>query len=348
MTTPSFTITPLDPVGAEVVGLGGIESFDAETARALNRAWWRYGVLVFRGIATNEAHIALSRCFGEIEIHPLPELRAPENPFFFPLGGERVAALVFDETEVLVNRIPWHRDTAFTPTMCMGSVLRMVEVPEAGGETLLGDTAAAWDALPQAMQRRLEELEFHATISNGAVEHTGAGAWWNTVRDPHDDEFPAGVVPFRPGAYPDKSRFPPVIMPAVFTHPESGRKCLFISPMNIDYFLGLDRAESDALVAELAAHMTSERFVYRHRWSVDDAVIWDNRRFIHAAFGNRPGLKRRGLRTTLAARFEVARYADGAAAPTARWRCDGIRGPALLRANFAETIPVENRLSPVA
>jgi len=193
----------------------------------------------------------------------------------------------------------------------------MVEVPDEQGETLLGDTAAAYDALPEAMKCRLEGLEFHATISNGAVEHPGVGAWWSTVRDARDDEFPANMVPFRPGAYPDKSRFPPVIMPAVFTHPESGRKCLFISPMNIDYFLGMDRAESDALVAELVAHMTSERFVYKHRWSVNDAVIWDNRRFIHAAFGNRPGATRRGLRTTLSTRIEVARYADDAAVPAA-------------------------------
>jgi taurine dioxygenase len=314
MTTSPFTITSLEPVGAEVTGLGGIEYFDTGTARALNEAWYEYGILLFRGIATNEAHIALSRCFGELEVHPLPELRAPENPLFFPLGGERVAAMVFDEKDVLVNRIPWHRDTAYTPTMCMGSMLRMIEVPEIGGETLLGDTAAAYDALSEAMKRRLEGLEFHATISNGAVEHTGAGAWWSTVRDARDDEFPEGMVPFRPGAYPDKSRFPPVIMPAVFTHPESGRKCLFISPMNIDYFLGLGRAESDRLVAELAAHMTSERFVYRHHWSLNDAVIWDNRRFIHAAFGNSPGARRRGLRTTLATRIKVARYADGAAA----------------------------------
>jgi taurine dioxygenase len=314
MTTSPFTITPLKPVGAEVTGLGGIEHFDTGTARALNEAWFEYGILLFRGIATNAAHIALSRCFGELEVHPLPELRAPENPLFFPLGGERVAAMVFDEKDVLVNRIPWHRDTAYTPTMCMGSMLRMVEVPDEEGETLLGDTAAAYDALPAAMKQRLEGLEFHATISNGAVEHTGAGAWWSTVRDARDDEFPEGIVAFRPGAYPDKSRFPPVIMPAVFTHPESGRKCLFISPMNIDYFLGMDRAESDRLIAELAAHMTSERFVYKHRWSLNDAVIWDNRRFIHAAFGNRPGASRRGLRTTLATRIEVARYADSAAA----------------------------------
>ena len=311
MATPEFSIKPLDPVGAEVNGLGGLESFDAATAQALNQAWFEHGILLFRGIASAEAHIALSRCFGEIEVHPLPELRAPENPFFFPLGGERVSAQVFDETDVLVNRIPWHRDTAFTPTMCMGAILRMIEVPDAQGETLLGDTAAAYDALPEDMKHRLDSLEFHATISNGAVEHTGLGAWWSTVREPRDDEFPEGVTPFRTDAYPDKSRFPPVIMPAVLTHTDSGRKCLFISPMNVDYFLGMDRAESDALLTELVAHMTSARFVYKHRWSPNDALIWDNRRFIHAAFGNRPGETRRGLRTTLAAKFKVARYADG-------------------------------------
>lgn len=318
MTSPTLTIKPLDPVGAEVIGLAGVEEFDAGTARALNQAWFDHGILLFRGVTSDEAHIALSRCFGELEIHPLPELRAPENPLFFPLGGTRVAALVFDETDVLVNRIPWHRDTTFTPSICMGAMLRMVEVPAAQGETLLGDTAAAYDALPEAMKRRLEGLEYHATMSNGAVEHTGVGAWWSTVREARDDEFPEGVVPFRPKAYPDKSRYPPVIMPAVLTHPDSGRKCLFLSPMNVDYFLGMDRAESDALLAELVAHMTGPRFVYRHAWSVNDALIWDNRRFIHAAFGNRPGASRRGLRTTLATRMEVGRYAAAdASAPVA-------------------------------
>ena len=124
-------------------------------------------------------------------------------------------------------------------------------------------------------------------------------------------------MPFRPGAYPDKSRFPPVIMPAVFTHPESGRKCLFISPMNVDYFLGMDRAESDALLAELVAHMTSERFVYKHRWSKDDAIIWDNRRFMHSSGGNLPTDTRYGLRTTLAGPTRTGRYIDEAADPGA-------------------------------
>jgi taurine dioxygenase len=106
----------------------------------------------------------------------------------------------------------------------------------------------------------------------------------------------------------DKSMFLQVEMPVVIAHPETGRKCLFLSPMNVDYFLGLKRDESDELLARLVAHMTDPKFVYRHRWLADDAVIWDNRRCIHAAFGNPPTTKRRALRTTLAARFNVGRY----------------------------------------
>jgi taurine dioxygenase len=317
MTTPTLTITPLDPVGAEVTGLEGVESFDADTARALNRAWWDYGILVFRGIATAEAHLALSRAFGEIEIHPMPELRDPENPYFFPLGGDRVHAVVFDEKDVIVNRIPWHRDTGYMPTMCMGAMLRMLEVPERGGETLLGDTAAAFDALPADLRQRLEGLEYLVNPSNGVHDSPKLGTWWSTWREARDDEYTHGVEPFHPtpGQMPDKSKFPATILPAVFVHPDSGRKCLFISPMNAERFLGMDRKESDDLLAFLVAHMTDPRFVYRHHWRVNDAVIWDNRRFVHAAFGNPLGEKRRGLRTTLATKFLVGRYADEVARP---------------------------------
>jgi taurine dioxygenase len=319
MTTPTLTITPLDPVGAEVTGLEGVTAYDAELARALNRAWADFGVLVFRGVASAEQHLALSRCFGEIEVHPMPELRDRENPFFFPLGGERVHAMVFDETDVIVNRIPWHRDTAYMPSMCMGAVLRMLEVPDRGGETLLGDTAAAYDDLPADLRQRLDGLEMLVNPSNGVIDRPKLGTWWTTVREARDDEYPAGVVPFhvKPGQAPDKSKFPATILPAVFVHPESGRKCLFISPMNAECFLDMDRKESDDLLAFLVAHMTDPRYVYRHRWRVNDAVIWDNRRFVHAAYGNPLGEKRRGLRTTLATRFLVGRYADGAVGPAA-------------------------------
>jgi taurine dioxygenase len=176
MSDPAIAIPPLDPVGAEVSGLEGLEEFSSGTARALNEAWWRHGILLFRNVRTAQQHIALSRCFGELEVHPLKELRAPENPLFFPLGGDRVMAQVYDDRDLLVNRIPWHRDTAFTTGMCMGAMLRMVEAPDTMGETLIGDTAAAYDALPDDIKQRIETLEYRGSQAEASMGVINAGA----------------------------------------------------------------------------------------------------------------------------------------------------------------------------
>jgi taurine dioxygenase len=304
----NYTIRPLDPVGGEVRGL--LEGFekDPEVAEALYAAWLQYGILLFRDIGSAPHHLAVSRCFGELEVHPLPELRAAEDPHFFPLGGDDVVAFVFDESDVRVNCIPWHRDTAFAPDICKGSMLRMIEVPPVGGETLLGDTAVAYDELPQDVKERLEGLEYRSTISLGVYDYGRPGRWWREARLARDEEYPEGMTPPPTDRWPDKSKYPSVVYPAVLTHPESGRKCIFLSPMNIDYFIGMPPAESKDLAEFLIDHMTSSRFVYRHQWSVNDAVLWDNRRFIHAAAGNKPGECRRGLRTTLADKMNAGRY----------------------------------------
>jgi taurine dioxygenase len=94
----------------------------------------------------------------------------------------------------------------------------------------------------------------------------------------------------------------------VLAHPESGRKCIFISPTYVDHFLGMKPTESDALHQYLVAHMVRPQYVYRHRWSPDEAIVWDNRRFLHAAQGNLLSESRWGLRTTLAGAWRTGRY----------------------------------------
>lgn len=309
MTAIDLRITPLDPVGAEVRGVRS-EEIDPDTVKALNQAWLQYGILLFRDVDSVALHLAISRAFGELEVHPLPELRAKEDPHFFPLGGPGMLASVYDERDIRVNRIPWHRDTAFRPAICKGAMLRMLEVPPEEGETLLADTAAAWDALPDEIKAKIENVEWLSTIRHGVHDNTGLGIWWNEARMARDEEYPEGVEPPRNLKWPDKSPFKPVIYPAVLAHPESGRKCLFLSPMNVEGFIGMDPAESRELAAYLVDHMTGPRFVYRHSWSVNDAVLWDNRRFLHAAYGNKPEHKRRGLRTTLADQLHAGRHAE--------------------------------------
>ena len=107
-----------------------------------------------------------------------------------------------------------------------------------------------------------------------------------------------------------KALYPSVVHPAVLTHPESGRKCIFLSPTYVDFFLGMDQEESDALLDYLVTHMLQPRYIYTHHWAVNDAMLWDNRRFMHAGRGNKPDDPRWGLRTTLAGPVRTGRYFD--------------------------------------
>ena len=297
-------------VGAEVVGLTMGDESDPGIAAALYEAWLVHGILLFKNVATTEQHLALSRCFGELELHPFPEVRSEENPLLIEIGGrKRAPAHVYDETEVLVNRIAWHRDTAYTPDICKGAMLRMVEVPSQGGETLFADTALAYDALPPEMKTRLAGLEYKGTLRITPMDQTRPGAFWKSVRLATQEEDPEGAS-LNVNNSAATARYPSVVHPAVLVHPESGRKCIFLSPTYVDSFLGMNQSESDELLEYLVSHMLEPRFVYKHRWSLNESIVWDNRRFMHAAVGNKPGEPRRGLRTTLAGSLRTGRLFD--------------------------------------
>ena len=296
------------PIGAEIGGFTHLDLGDREVRDALYAAWLEHGILLFRGVDSNARHLELSRCFGELEIHPFPEARAREDPLFIELGGSKTETpYLYDEREIRVNRLPWHRDTAYTPAICKGAVLRMLEVPARGGETLFADTARAYAALSADLKSRIATLEFKATLRLGPIDQTRPGAIWTTVRRADGASDADGDRFYQARAV---QRYPSVVHPAVLTHPESGLECIFLSPTYVDRFIGVDQAESDALLAELVAHMTKQDFVYTHRWKANDAIVWDNRRMMHAAAGIAPGQRRRGLRTTLAGQLETGRRFD--------------------------------------
>jgi taurine dioxygenase len=300
-------------VGAEIIDLTPRVD-DPEVAAQLYGAWLEYGILLFRDVRTIERHLAISRCFGELELHPIVEVRAKENPYFMAVGGEHARPWVYDERELKINTVPWHRDTAYTPNICKGAMLRMLEVPTRDGETLLADTARAYDDLTDDLRARLAGLEWKATLRRTPMEQTRPGALWTTVRPPTADELP-GAPPPADVTATMKSRYPSVVHPATIVHPESGRSCIFLSPKEFDGFLGMDPADSSDLFAQIVSHLLQDRYVYRHAWTANDAIVWDNRRFMHAAVGNRLDERRRGLRTTLAGELCIGRLygADGGA-----------------------------------
>jgi len=309
MADSGFSVRPM-AVGAEITGLTPGRETDPQVAAALRAAWREHGILLFRGVDSIDYHLSLSRAFGELELHPYPELRSDLHPLLIELGGsKRPPAYVYDGKDLRINRIPFHRDTAYTPELCKGAMLRMVTPTAEEGETLFADTARAWDGLPDDLKRRLEGLETKATIRIDYSGKTPAGALWQTMRPATEAEYPrekqtlvhnSSVI----------DRYPSVVHPAVLQHPDTGRKCLLISPSYVDSFLGLDQAESDALLAAVTEHMTRPDYVYRHKWTANDAIIWDNFRFMHAATGHKTEDERFGLRTTLANPYNTGRYFD--------------------------------------
>lgn len=307
-----FTVRPLN-VGAEITDIK-TDAADPSLRDELFAVWLEYGLLLFRNITSIEQHLALSSAFGELELHPLAHMRAPEHELFMTVGADKGRPYVYDESEIKIGTIPWHRDTAYTPGIAKGAMLRILVTPSVGGDTWFADTARAYDELPEHLKQRLEGLHYVASLKLTPMEQNHAGKIWDTVRPLTDSEWEStGLDRQSIDGMSGAKKLPPVEHPAVMQHPESGRTCLFLSPKEFDFFVGLDRDESDALFAEVCQHMLQDKYVYKHHWNVNDVMGWDNRRFMHAAVGSRVGDYRHGLRTTLAGDFEVGRLYEPAA-----------------------------------
>lgn len=269
-----FDVKPLPGgIGMEVLGLEPGGHVGEDTAAALRQLWLDAGIVLFRGIGTSpEALLALSRCFGELEIHPIERFRLAGYPELILLTNkDGPTGPVYDfDGEHIHGRIPWHTDLAFTTTPNAGALLRMVQKTANGGETGWLDTARAWDELDQATKQRIEGLE--------AVYHFSS--------DLEEMRFnkPGGVrLNHRRSDYP---HFPPVAHPLVWIHPETGRRVLNVSTLNIRGIVGLEPEEGDALIGQLIAHALQPHLQYVHAWENDDIMLWDNRRTMHCAFGH--------------------------------------------------------------
>ncbi|MCA9501563.1 MAG: TauD/TfdA family dioxygenase [Spirochaetaceae bacterium] len=292
----AFDVKPLSGgVGAEVIGLDLDRPIDAATARALNEVWLDAGIVLFRGLGTsNERHVRLSRCFGELEVHPVPAIRLEGHPEIIRLANKgRTEQMTYRfEGREVVGRIPWHTDLIYTPATNRGAILRMVEKPAAGGETGWVDTALAYEALPDSTKARIEGVEGR----------------FGFVVDLREMRFgrPADLELVDRGNV-DYPTFPEVAQPLVWTHPISGRKSLALSTVHLIDVVGMGREEGDALLTELVDHTLDGRFTYVHDWEEGDMILWDNWRTMHMAFGSPPGQQRVVHRTTMAGEHRTGR-----------------------------------------
>jgi len=174
----------------------------------------------------------------------------------------------------LVAGAHWHSDDTFMPAPSALTALHGIIVPEVGGDTEFSSLYAAYEALPEDMKLRLDGMK--------------------AVHVMMPDRPDIGRV--RTISAEERAKQIPTVHPVVRTHPDTGRKSLYISRNRMDHIVGMDRAEGHRLIDELTAHAIQPQFVYRHKWRTGDLVIWDNRCLIHKANGDYPEGARRFMR----------------------------------------------------
>jgi taurine dioxygenase len=247
---------------AEVAGVDLSKPMDDSRFADIHDAFLGHSILVFRGQKLgNEEHIAFSRRFGDLEIHTARHWLLPEFPEILVLSnrGEK-------GTKPIINGgAYWHSDMTYKSKPPLGSLLYALEVPPEGGDTLFADMYAAYETLDDETKLRVENLE---------VIHRYGDRY----------QMMASVDKDRPPLTPKQlAEVPDVVHPAVRTHPETGRKALFVNEGFAIGIVGLAQSESRALLEKLFSHSVQPAHVYRHRWQAGDLVMWDNRCTMHCA-----------------------------------------------------------------
>jgi taurine dioxygenase len=231
---------------------------------ALHRAWLDGIVLVVRGQTLDiEQFLAYSRRFGRLKPHRVKRTRHAEFPELTVMGiGTRKADGQVDKT-IYDRGGGWHTDSPWDTEICKATQLYAIAIPSQGGDTLFASMYEAYETLPESLKKRIAGLK---------AEHLygGRGRRGNDLLDPED-----------------RNR-PPAVHPIVRVHEETGRTSLYANPYHIVRIQGLSDGESEALIADLTAHMIETKAQYRHKWQVGDIVIWDNRCALHSATGGYP------------------------------------------------------------
>jgi taurine dioxygenase len=268
-------VRPLsDVMGAEVRGID-LSNFPENQFPEIQKAFHRHLLLVFPDQQIDEAQlIAFSRRFGDLQVHVLDQYRHPRFPEIYVLSNVNKTGNTTG-SHPDKGTLVWHSDLSFQRRPALATILYGIEVPRVGGDTLYADMYAAYESLDQSLKRTLANLR--------------------AVHDLDASRRRAGEPPM---TEKQRAEAPPVEHPVVRTHPETGRKILYIS-RHVSHFAGLAARESDRLMERLMAHATGERFVFRHQWGRRDVVMWDNRCTMHCATPYDAGAQRRVLHRTV-------------------------------------------------
>lgn len=271
--TTAFTLTRQSPhFGALVSGVD-LSSVDASTAAEIRAALLEHKVLLFTGQSLDaERHIEFANYFGETtSSHPVMPALDSEHPQIWEL----------DSTDPTARNDAWHTDVTFVARPPMGSVLRAVQVPDVGGDTLWADLEQAYWSLSKPVRDLADQL---------TAEHDGSHEFGDYLAQYGGNDWDGTTV----------RRLDPVVHPVVRVHPETGRPALFVNPWFTKRIIGVSEAESRGILDLLFAHITKPEHIMRHRWQQSDVAMWDNRNTAHYATLNYGDFRRVMHRVTIA------------------------------------------------
>jgi alpha-ketoglutarate-dependent taurine dioxygenase len=256
-----FEARPLTPkLGARVRGVEVARDMTDEVFADIYRAFLRHQVLVFEPQdLPSAAQVAFARRFGEVQVHVMNQYHADGHPELYRLSN-------LDENGKPNGKHPdkgtliWHTDGSWARVTGQATIIYGEVVPEIGGETHFADMYGAYERLSQEWKRRLatmcavHNLDFSRTRRHGEDLMTEA----------------------------QKRERPPMDHPIVRTHPETGRKCVYLGD-HAEWIVGMPYDEGRALIEELNAMIIHPDLVYEHRWTKGELLLWDNRCVLHRA-----------------------------------------------------------------
>lgn len=268
-----MNIQPISPsLGSLVYGVDLSQPLDDDQLADLYTIWLDRKVIVLRGQnLSSEQYISFAKQLGIPDIYP----------FLKGLDGfPEITPVLKKETEVVNFGGIWHSDTTYQPRPPMATMLYAQELPPIGGDTLFANQVQAYETLSDGLKETLAPLRIICRPDKAKTAATRANRIAEQGRDPSEDILVG-------------------IHPVVRTHPETGKKALYVNQAHSCHFEGWSAAESDGLLSFLYTHQIKEEFQCRHVWQQGDVAIWDNRSTLHYPVNDYHGHRRLLHRITL-------------------------------------------------
>ena len=258
MVSNHIEVCSLSPhIGAVIRGVDLTQTLDEQSICEIRKALLDNLVIFFEDQAISpDQHLAFAQRFGDIE---------EPHPVFGQHDRDARLSIIESRGRVGDDDHEWHSDVTYQSKPTMGSILHSRIIPPSGGDTLFSSMYAAYDALTAPMKAFLSDL---------TATHSFELGWGKTVRRQEGGDERMHKL---------NAVFPPMSHPVVRTHPETGRKSLFVNQYYTTHINELSERESSAVLKMLFEHITTPEFQVRHRWKQNDLAFWDNRATLHYA-----------------------------------------------------------------